>query len=158
MPALLTPSDVQNGPEKQRPDLFAEYCQQTLGTPWPTNQDRIILRKKVKEFFAHYPHADWYTLCRVVMFARSRKRRYERVWAVIGEFRKAYTAGVLPELDPANRVDEKYEMLVSRALETEDDPYWRKRLLLAQGPQKEEVYVEWRKTEWYRNYLMTVAS
>ncbi len=143
---LITPDDVQNADDPAKE--FAEYCRQTLGTPWPTLKDMIILRKKTKEFFEHYPHATWHTLCRVVVFSRSRKRRHAHVWAVMEDFRRAYVAGVLPELDPVNRVDEKFAGLVERALESEDDPSWRRRLLLAQGSQQEEVYSVWRKERW----------
>lgn len=145
MAALITPDDVQNAPEKERPKLFADYVQQTLGTPWPTMKDMIVLRKKINEIFEHHPNANYHTLCRIVIFSRSRKRRFERVWGVLGDFRWAFKAGVLTELDPTYQTDGHYAPLVQRALEDEKDPVWRKRLLMAGAQQQESVYLEWRK-------------
>lgn len=137
-----TPEMVNNDPDPTR--AFAEYCQQTLGVPWPTKKDMIILRKKCKDFFALYPHTDWRTLCRVVVFLRARKRRPSRVWMVVDEFRKAWAAGQIPELNENRGTNEHVEANIAHALETETDPVWRRRLMLAQGPiARREVYREW---------------
>lgn len=126
---------------------FAEYVQQTLGVPWPTQRDMVILRKKVNDFFELYPQADYRTLCRVVVFMRSRKRRVSRMWMVVEEFRKAWAAGQLPELDPGYVRDDGIKTLIEEALTVETDPVWRRRLLLAQGPASQrEVYVSWQQS------------
>lgn len=123
---------------------FADYCQQTLGVPWPTIKDQTILRKKIREFFEHYPQADYYTLCRIVEFARTRRRRYGRVWAVVEGFRDAFEAGFLKELDPRANTDLDLEVRIELALEKESDPEWRRRLICASGVSaRQEAYAEW---------------
>lgn len=140
-----TPDLVQNAVDQ--PVAFAEYCQQTMGVPWPTGKDMQVLRKRIKEFFTQYPHTDYHTLCRVVTFLRTRKRRVPRVWMVVDEFRKAWAAGALPELDPGRARDDHLDTLIADALLTETDPQWRRRLLLAENPQAQrEVYASWRLT------------
>lgn len=137
-----TPDLVQAAPDQTR--AFAEYIQQTLGVPWPTAKDMTILRKKCNEFFGHYPDLDYRSLCRVVVYCRTRKRRPPRMWMVVDEFRKAWSAGALPELDPVYREDENLDEKINAALATEQDPVWRRRLLLAQGPSaRREVYAAW---------------
>lgn len=137
-----TPDDVQAAPDPAK--AFCEYAQQTLGVPWPTIKDMTILRKKTKVFFEQYPQCDWRTMCRVVQWCATRKKRHSRVWMVVEEFRKAWTAGALPELNPHTHRDEAVEDRVYKALEEEQDPVWRRRLLLAQGSQdQEEVYQMW---------------
>lgn len=141
-----TPDAVQEAEDKPR--AFAEYAQQTLGVPWPTAKDLVILRKKAKDFFEHYPDADWRTLCRVVSWAANRKRRYSRVWMLVEDFRKAWASGALPELDPNTRRSGTVEEEIFKALETETDETWRRRLLLAQGAmQQEEVLAAWRSRD-----------
>lgn len=137
-----TPDDVQHAPDPAH--AFAEYVQQTLGVPWPTVKDMAILRKKCREFFEHYPQVDWRTLCRVVVYMRNRKRRVPRMWMVVDEFRKAYTAGQLPELDPHRRDDEAITARINEALAVEDDEIWRRRLVLAEGAvHQQEVFQQW---------------
>jgi len=139
-----TPDAVQA--DDDQPKAFAEYAQQTLGVPWPTLKDLILLRKKANEFFEHYPHTDWRTLCRVVDWAANRKKRYSRVWMLVDDFRKAWAAGALPELDPNRQTNATVEEQIFEALETETDESWRRRLLLAQGArQQEEVLALWRQ-------------
>ncbi len=122
---------------------FAEYAQQTIGVPWPTVQDRKILRKKINEFFEHYPQADFYTLCRIVGYCKQRRKRFGRVWAVVEQFRDAYEDGFLPELDPSSD-DPDLELKIEQVLEAETDPDWRRRLLGATGQAaRREAYNEW---------------
>lgn len=125
---------------------YAEYLQQTMGIPYPTVKDMAILRKYCKEFFEHYPNADWYTMCRLAAHFRRRKRRFGRVYQVVTEFRDAYQDGALPELDPGfgARSDRDLEALIQDALKTEQRPEWRKRLILAGGVDaRREAYEEW---------------
>lgn len=139
---VWTPSDVQNAADPAK--AFADYCQQTMGVPWPTIGDLKILRKKANEFFEHYPQADWTTLCRVAQWCRSRKRRCSRVWLVVDEFRNAWAKGGLPELDPRDNADERVEEGIERALEAEERPEWRRRLIAARGVDaRREAYQEW---------------
>lgn len=137
-----TPDTVEAAEDQAA--AFAEYVQQTMGVPWPTIRDMSILRKKIKDFFALYPTADYRTLCRVVGFMRSRRRRVPRTWMVVDEFRKAWAAGQLPELDPGYCSNPSLDAAIAEALTVEQDPAWRRRLLLAQDPaSRQEVYASW---------------
>lgn len=122
---------------------FAEYVQQKLGVPWPTQKDFTILRHKITEFFEHYPKCTYYTLCRVVEWARSRRRRYDRVWKVIDAFRYAWIDGVLPELDP-DQTDDNVEARINAALTVETSTWWRRCLLGATGATaRRQIIEEW---------------
>lgn len=114
---------------------YAEYLQQTMGIPWPTIKDMSILRKHTKEFFDHYPNADWYTMCRLANYFRRRKRRFGRVYQVVTEFRDAYRDGALPELDPGygSASDSQLELNIAEALAGETRPEWVERLIRAEG-------------------------
>lgn len=123
---------------------FCQYIQQTLGVPAPTHADRGQLRKRTNEFFEQYPHTDWHTLCRVVTWMVANKRRVPRVSQVMDFVKFAWAKGQLSELDPANIEDAEADMMINTALQIEEDPDWRKRLLLARSPQtKREVYALW---------------
>lgn len=136
-----TPEKVATAPDPAF--AFAEYVQQVMGVPWPTNNDIVVLRKKVGEFFSHYPNADYYTLCRVVGWCRARRKRFQRVWMVVDCFRDAYVAGALPELD-CDRQDGDVEAGIAAALDVESDPSWRRRFLACQGPQmRREALDDW---------------
>jgi len=131
---------------KDGPRAFADYCQQTLGIPWPTVSDLATLRKEIDKFFDHYPQADYYTLCRLAVWCRGRKKRFERVWMVVMAFREAWVAGALPELDPS-RVDNEVEGLIKLALESEQRPSWRNRLLGAAGVDaRRQALSEWQES------------
>jgi hypothetical protein len=125
-----TPEKVATAPDPVV--AFAEYAQQRLGVPWPTQKDLNILRAKIGEFFRHYNKVTYYTLCRVVDWCRARRRRFGRVWMVIGEFRNAFAAGALPELEP-DATDERVEARITVALTSETQPAWRARLIGAEG-------------------------
>lgn len=123
---------------------FAEYCQQTIGCPWPTLKDKIILGKKINELFARYPQLDYYSLCRIVAWMKSRKMRPARVWMVVEMFRDAWQGGALPELNPADQCDKHLESQIAEALKVEQRPEWRRRLLGSHGDAaRREVYGEW---------------
>lgn len=137
-----TPDLVMAAPDPVK--AFAEYCQQICGVPWPTGQDMLTLRKKVNEFFDHYPRLDWYSLCRVAQWCRSTRRRLARVWQVVDAFRPAFVAGALPELN-TNR-DEDLDAAIGDALTQESDRTWRRRLLVAQGNDaRRAILAEWRR-------------
>lgn len=123
---------------------FAEYAQQITGVPWPTIQDYKILRREVNVFFEHYPHLDYYTLCRVAQWCAKRKKRPNRVWRIVGMFRAAWSDGALPELAPADRSDENVEERIRHALHTETCQDWRRRLLGAAGLEaRRRAICEW---------------
>lgn len=142
-----TPAKVQQAADvkaTEGPPAFAEYCQQELGVGYATIKDMAILRRKIKEFFEHYPGTDYYTLCRVVAWCKQRKKRFTRVWAIVEAARDAMYSGALPELvgDP---VDQDLEGEIERALEREDRPAWRRRLMGAAGQEaREQALKEWR--------------
>ena len=139
--ATWTPQKVLDAPDPVV--AFAEYTQQRLGVPWPTQADLRILRRKVREFFAHYPKLTYGTLCRVVEWARSRRRRFDRVWKVVDAFRLAWVDGVIPELAP-DATDDSVEERITAALAVETDPWWRRTLIGAQGRDaRAQVIGEW---------------
>lgn len=106
---------------------LSNYMEQILGVGFPTQKDLLVLRKRIKEIFQHYPAADYHTLCRLVRYNKSIKRRFSRVYTVMDSFREAMAAGWLPEL--TNATSETAETHIRRILETETDPRWRARLL-----------------------------
>jgi hypothetical protein len=122
---------------------FAEYAQQKLGVPWATKKDLCILRKKTNEFFSHYPKLNFYTLCRVVDWCRSRDRRYDRVWKIVDAFRYAWRDGAIPELMP-DQAEDRIEERINVALCTEKTEGWRRALIGAQGvTARRRIIDEW---------------
>lgn len=127
-------------------EAFAEYVQQQLGVPWPTIKDKTILRRKIKEFFAATPQADWGTLCRTVQYCKSRKIRFQRIWMPLESVREAYSRGYLPELGSTEQ-DASLEEQIKQALEQEERPDWRARLLGARTSKARELALrEWRES------------
>lgn len=123
-------------------DSLQQYIEQQLGVGHVTGRDQAAYRKKVDEFFEHYPNASWGTLVRVVDWAKARRKRFARLHAVVEAARYAYADGYLPELDPRNHIDVDAEII--GALKTETDPLWRRRLMVAQGiDAKTMVLEEW---------------
>lgn len=126
------------------PDVLARYIQQKTGTPWPTWKDRAILRKKCKEFFEHYPHLDYRTLCHVADWCARKKRRFSNVWKVIDAFRFAYEDGALPEVDRGRIADKSTDERIQEALEVETDSMWRSMLIGTQDVNvRKEVLEQW---------------
>lgn len=124
---------------------FAEYVQQALGVPWPTLADMTRMRRRIKEIFAHYPQADYYTLCRIVAWAKADRRRFGRVPEVVDCFREAFKAGALPELDPPE-TEVDVEEAIRAVLVNEQDPWWRRRLVATQGVEfRREALEDWRR-------------
>lgn len=106
---------------------LSNYMQQTLGIAFPSMSDLAGIRKIANEIAKTYPQASTNTLCRVVMYAKSRKRRPTKGSQVMGMWREAMAAGYLNELDPNS--DQGLIDSIYRILETETDERWRNRLL-----------------------------
>jgi hypothetical protein len=106
---------------------LASYAQQVLGIPFPRVSDITAARKHINELFNRYPTADYHTLCRVVRYAKSQRRRFTMLTTVVCLWRDAMGAGKLNELDPSN--DFALLEQINRILEIETDERWRTRLL-----------------------------
>jgi hypothetical protein len=145
---VWTPEDVQaQRTHKDHMVAFANYVQQQLGSPYPTNGDFAILRGKAKQIFDQFPHADWRTLCKIVRYCKSKKKRPPRAWMVLDQYREAWSAGFAPELDfnfVAPDIDLDAEL--AGVLLQEEHPSWRRRLVMAQGLEaKKGVLSAWQK-------------
>jgi hypothetical protein len=140
---IWTPDKVAACPDPAI--AFVGYVQQTTGTPAATAKDLAIVRKKAKAIFDQCPRADWYTLCRVVTWARGRRRRHAQVHYYVDDFRQAWAEGALPELDNQRREDTT-EARIARALTTETDTLWRRRLIASSGMQaRRDAIDEWER-------------
>ncbi len=106
---------------------LASYMQQTLGMAFPTISDIAGIRKVTNEIAAYYPTASVATLCRVVQYVKSKKRRPTKGSQVMNMWREAMAAGFLDELDPNN--DQTLMDAIYEILDTETDERWRARLL-----------------------------
>lgn len=106
---------------------LGNYMQQTLGIAFPTMSDLAGIRKIANEIAKTYPQASTNTLCRVVQFAKAKKRRPMKGSQVMGMWREAMSAGYLNELDPSN--DQALIDSIYKILETETDERWRSRLM-----------------------------
>lgn len=139
---LWTPEDVMANDDPAM--AFACYCQQIMGTPWPTIKDQVVLRKAAAEFFEYYPHATWHTLCKVALWCKQKKKRCPRVHLVVNAFRDAWADGALPELD-ANRTDTSLEDKIKALLESgELDEGWRARFARTTGTEaRRAAYEDW---------------
>lgn len=139
-----TPEKVNEAEDK--PAAFAAYCQQSMGVPWATHKDMAILRKRIKELFEYYPRADFFTLCRVAAWCKARRKRCSRVYQVVDKFRDAYEDGALPELN-RDQTDDTIELAITTALEVEQRPEWRSKLIRATGPEaRKAAYAEWQQS------------
>lgn len=85
------------------------------------------MRRIANEIATHYPGATTFTLCHVVKYVKSKKRRPVKGAQALGMWREAMAAGWLDELDPSN--DEALMAQIYTILETETDERWRERLL-----------------------------
>lgn len=125
---------------------YASYVQQQTGIPYPTSKEIPTLRKTLREFFDDQPNANYFTLCRIVDWAKARKRRYASVYGLVcNGWKYAWADGYLPELDPDyQQKDEDLEALITAAIEREDNPEWVRRLIVAQGNEsRRRVYEAW---------------
>jgi hypothetical protein len=136
-----TPDKVAAAPDPLI--AFSNYIEQALGVGFPTKKDLIILRRRVNELFKRYPKADYYTLCRLVAYQRSRHRRFVRVYTVLDSFRDAMAAGALPELRRDNgngAVEERLQTILAN----ESCPRWRARLLACPDDEsRRAVIADW---------------
>ncbi len=135
---ILSQSEVHNN------ETFSWFIQQRLGTPYCTVKDRQILGGQTKIFFAKFPATDWRTLCKLVLWANQKRLRPERVYNVMGWVNWAWKEGAIPEVDMTLQ-EVEVERWISEALDVEDDPDWRKALLMAEGDQRPEVIRRWRE-------------
>lgn len=127
-------------------ESLQRYIMEQLGVGYVTKNDAAIYRKKMKELFEYYPAADMQTMVRVVEWAKTRRRRFARLFQVVESVRYAYEDGFLPELDPNNTQD--VDEQISEILQTEKDPTWRRRFLTAQGATAKSVIVDqWRQLQ-----------
>ena len=121
---------------------FAQFAQQNLGTPWATKKDMVLLTKRSNDFFAHYPHCQWDTLCRVVMWAKRKRKRFAYVWQTVDAFRWAWQDGAIPELE--RTVDDAVEDRIKEALTIETTKYWLSLLVGTENRnQRRELIEEW---------------
>lgn len=126
-------------------ETYAQYVQQTTGTPWPSIADMSVLRKKTDEFFMAYPHCDWVTLCHVADWAKRRRRRYASVWRVLAAFPYAWEDGAIPEL--YRITDQTTEAGITEALTIETDYVWRRVLSCTEdGNKRKELLDQWLTT------------
>ena len=121
-------------------DTCEQFIMQQVGIGHVTANDRGIFKKKVQELFDHYPEADWQTLVRTAEWAKTRRRRYARLFQLVEAVRYAYEDGYLPELDPRGTGD--VDAQIREVLQEEQDPAWRRRLLVAQGMQAKLAVLE----------------
>lgn len=110
---------------------FAVYTQQRLGVPTPTIANLVILRKRIKGLFAEYPQMDYGSLCKIVEWAKGKRKRYSQTYQVVAAFRYAWKDGYLPELDPKVIQDDTLEANIEAALLVETDPELRRKLHVA---------------------------
>lgn len=121
-------------------DTAKQFVMQQVGIGYVTQKDTAVFRKKVKELFENYPGADWQTIVRTAEWAKARRRRYAHLFQLVEAVRYAYEDGYLPELDRNNT--ENIDEQIRDVLRTEDDPAWRRRLMVAQGMQAKMAVLE----------------
>lgn len=133
-------------------DALQQFIQQQLGVGYVTNNDQAIYRRKLKELFEHEPRATWATMISTVEWAKTRRKRFSRLYQVIESVRYAYEDGFLPELDTDTEtlLDEQ----IREVLQTEDDPNWRRKLLVAQGSTAKSAMLDM----WYRNRQPNIST
>lgn len=117
-----------------------QFVMQQVGIGHVTTNDRAIFKRKIRELFENYPDADWRTLVRTAEWAKARRRRFARLFQLVEAVRYAYEDGYLPELDPSGTGD--IDAQIREVLQEEDDPAWRRRLLVAQGMQAKLAVLE----------------
>lgn len=138
----FTPVDVAEADDPF--EIYAHYVRQNVGTPGASKKDLAVLRKKVKQLFEQEPRLDWYSMCRVAQWARAKKRRPPHVHLMADYVKYAWADKYLPELDPDHE-DDSLEQKIERALNVEEDAWWRRRLIMTKGVQaRTDVYREWR--------------
>jgi hypothetical protein len=111
---------------------FGRYCEEQIGFPWITRRDQIMLRSRVNALFEECPQANYYTLCRVVAWAKAKRIRRARVWQIVDLVRPAWADGMCPELNEPDH-DPALDVRIFDAIRSEPDPAWRRRLRNTRG-------------------------
>lgn len=125
-------------------DSLQQYIEQQLGVGYVTMKDQAIYRRKVKDCFEHDERITWETMVKTVQWAKTRRKRYSRLHQVVEAVRYAYEDGHLPELD--NDVETLLDQQIREVLQSESDPDWRRKLLVAQGETaKTAMLAMWRR-------------
>lgn len=119
---------------------LCRWASSAYGVPPPTKTDIMTLNKKARELFEQNPGTDWQTIVMVVKWSHSKKRRFGRIWAYLGQYRFAWADGVFDFVPQ----DSDLDVAVRDALESEEDPVWRGRLLRSAGEARAAVLEEWR--------------
>lgn len=137
----MSPAEVTNNRN------FASYCQQELGIPYPSVPNLAKLGKNIKQIFAAYPDANFFTLCRIVDWAKARNKRYAHPHILVMQLRYAWADGYLPELNPKKQtVDVSLEERITAALANETHPFWRERLMGAEGVKaRSKIFQAWQE-------------
>lgn len=126
-------------------ETFAQFCQQRLGTPYPTGRQIAALKRNVNVFFEQNPQANYGTLVRTVDWCKNRRKRPPHAAGVISNVRFAFRDGYLPELNPnSEEEDVTTESLIKEAVSVETDPWWKDRLLGGKTAKaRYEIYESW---------------
>lgn len=142
MTAFLTPMKAAQVVDCR---TFARYAQETVGTPVPRRAEIATLQRKVTEFFALYPQANWAALVATTDWCRAKRKRPAEAWWILKEVRFAWKDGAVPQLDPVVVVDDSVEFHISRALEIETDDRWKRMLIGAVGTEnRRKALASWR--------------
>ena len=128
---------------------FMAYAHQRIGVPPLQQQNVSHFNKRLKEFFASYPNANYQTLTKIVDYILARGLRPTSMLVVLSYYRKAWAAGYLPECDPQVYHDPELEKKLYAALDLEEHPRWIERLKHAlwfySDIQRGEVYESWKQ-------------
>lgn len=115
---LITHSDVSDS------ESFAVYAQQKTGMIIPLKRDRNIFSKKAQEWMEQNPGTDWKTLCSVVDWAATNKKRPQSLMAFLHWSSNAFKDGFI-----GGSVQEEWlSSAVEKILDHETDEVWRSRL------------------------------
>ncbi len=129
------------------PEVFAQWVQQVTGSPSPNVKNMAILRRHIKLFFKENPTWDYRVLCRTVIWANNKKRRYAHVWYYISQVKWAFAAGALSDLTDQQAQADNLADEIRRAVADEKDQAWRYRLLGAVGESRQQVLNEWHEAK-----------
>ena len=127
-------------------ETFAQYCQQRLGTPYPTGKQIAMLKRGIRIFFEQNPQASYGTLVWSIDGCKNRRKRAPHALGVISSVRFAFRDGYLPELNPNSEEEEHAptEDLIRAAVAIETDPWWKDRLQGGKTAKaRYEIYESW---------------
>lgn len=121
---------------------FASFAKQETGVTFHYQSSFARIGKAYKEFREEFPHAGWPEFAKVVLWAKER-RGY-----------RPLNVGQLAMAWPYARDDDVFDSqdlhgfdldgMVAEALHIEDDPEWRRRLLISEGKFLAQAYEEWK--------------